>query len=135
MVHTGGKVFSHSRWLVVVEDENMTHKQGGLAPAESGDAPTGWTILAKNDSVVDIIDTLLDMPPHREFNKSELADHADVSRKSIHTHIDLLCHLDIVREVEDTVPTRYRFVPESDVSQALMRVDHAVNAAGPRAEE
>lgn len=113
----------------------MTTEQGELAPAESGDAPTGWSVLAKNDSVVDLIDTLLDMPPHREFNKSELAEHADVSRKSVHNHIDLLTHLDVVTEVEATVPTRYRFVPDSDVSQALMKLDSAVNAAGPNATE
>lgn len=111
----------------------MTADQPNLAPAESGDAPTGWAVLAKNNSVVDIIETLLDMPPTREFNKSELADHADVSRKSVHNHIDLLHELDIVQEIPETVPTRYQFVPESDVSQALMKLDSVVNAAGPNA--
>ena len=115
--------------------EEVKTEQGELAPAEAGDAPTGWAVLAKNDSVVDILDTLLDMLPHREFNKSELADHADVSRKSVHNHIDLLTHLDVVTEVEATVPTRYRFAPESDVAQALMKLDSAVNAAGPHATD
>lgn len=98
---------------------------------ETGDDLTGWAILARNDSVVEIIDTLLDMPARREFNKSELAELAGVSRKSVHTHIDLLVRVGIVTEVPDTTPTRYRFDPESDVAQHLMRLDGAVNAAGP----
>lgn len=105
------------------------------APEEAGNAPTGWGVIAKNDSVVDIIDTLLDMPPHREFNKSELADFADVSRKSVHNHIDLLLHLGIVTEVPETAPTRYRFNPDSDVAEALIRLDGAVNNTGPYSDE
>lgn len=107
----------------------------GDAPEEAGTVPTGWGVLAKNDSVVDIIDTLLDMPPHREFNKSELADLANVSRKSVHNHIDLLLHLEIVTAVPDTSPTRYRFNPDSDVAEALIRLDGAVNQAGPYSDE
>jgi hypothetical protein len=61
---------------------------------------TGWEVIAKNESVVNITDALLSMPPHREFNKTELADFADVSRKSVHTHFELLEQLDLITEVE-----------------------------------
>lgn len=104
-------------------------------PDEAGNVPTGWSVIAKNGSVVDIVDTLLGMPPHREFNKSELADFADVSRKSVHNHIDLLLHLEIVTEVPETAPSRYRFNPDSDVAEALIRLDGAVNTAGPFSDE
>lgn len=104
-------------------------------PEGSGERPTGWAVLAKNDSVVDILDTLLDMPPHREFNKSELAEFADVSRKSVHNHIDLLLHLELVEEVPETTPTRYRFNTDSEIARKLMQLDGAVNAAGPHAAE
>lgn len=111
----------------------MSNKGSGGAP--EGRLPkTGWEVIAKRDSVVDIIDALLDMPAQREFNKSELAEFSDVSRKSVHTHIHLLLDLGIITEVPDTVPTRYRFDPENDVAQALMRLDSAINAAGPHAE-
>lgn len=100
---------------------------------DAGEAPTGWGVIAKNDSVVEILDTLLDMPPHREFNKSELAEFADVSRKSVHNHIDLLLYLGIMTEVPETSPTRYRFNPENEVAEAFIRLDAAVNNAGPHA--
>lgn len=105
------------------------------APDESGELPTGWGVIAKNSSVVEIIDTLLDMPPNREFNKSELADFAGVSRKSVHNHIDLLLNLRIVTAVPETSPERYRFNPDGDVAQALIRLDGAVNNAGPYSGE
>ena len=104
-------------------------------PAEAGSVPTGWGIIAKNDSVVEIVDTLLDIPARREFNKSELAELSDVSRKSVHNHVDLLLHLEIIEEVPETIPTRYRFNPESPVAEAIMKLDSAVNATGPYAEE
>lgn len=104
-------------------------------PPEAGEAPTGWAILTKNQSVVEMIDTLLSLPPRREFHKTELAKLADVSRKSVHNHIDLLLELEIIIEVPDTVPQRYRFNPESDVSESLIKLDGAVNNAGPHAGE
>lgn len=105
------------------------------APEEAGNLPTGWSVIAKNDSVVEIIDTLLHIPPRREFNKSELAAVTDVSRKSVHNHIDLLLHLGIMTEVPETAPTRYRFNPDSEVAKALIRLDGAVNQAGPYSDE
>lgn len=98
------------------------------------DSPiTGWEVIASSDAVVAMVDSLLDLPQHREFNKSELAEFADVSRKSVHTHIDLLLHLDLVREVEGTTPTRYRFNSESEIAEQLIKLDAAVNNAGPHA--
>lgn len=102
---------------------------------EAGDVATGWTVIAKNDSVVDIVDTLLDMPQKREFNKSELSELAGVSRKSVHNHIDLLLQLGVVTEVPGTSPQRYRFDAESEVAEHLIRLDGAVNNAGPHVGE
>lgn len=112
----------------------MAESTSGAHRADVHNVPTGWKVIAKNDSVVEIIDTLLDMPPHREFNKSELADHAGVSRKSVHNHIDLLLQLDVVTEVPGTSPQRYRFNTESAVAETLIKLDGAVNNAGPHAE-
>lgn len=97
--------------------------------------PTGWLVLTKNESVPYIIDALLDASSHREFNQSELARAAGVSRQSVARHIDLLAGVDIVDRVEGTKPTRYRFNPESAVSEALIRLDGAMNAAGPQSSE
>lgn len=109
----------------------MSRGTDAAASTDVEEPTTGWKLIARNDSVVDVIDTLLDVPPRREFNKSELAEHADVSRKSVHSHIDLLVALEVLEEVPGTSPQRYRFDPQSPVSSALVRLDGAVNNAGP----
>lgn len=96
--------------------------------------PSGWLALAQNQSVVYIIDALLDLPAHREFNQTELAEHAGVSRKSVNRHIDLLEETDVIEPVPDTSPQRYRLNAESEVSEALFKLDGALNATGPHAD-
>lgn len=93
--------------------------------------PSGLMALLKNESIAYILDALLDAPPHREFNQSELARAAGVSRQTVSRHLDLLVGLGVMEEVEDTSPTRYRFDPDSEVSTALLRLEAAINAAGP----
>jgi hypothetical protein len=113
----------------------MTASNCQKSPDAGDDAvDTGWTVIADNPSMVAIIDTLLTLPENREFNKSELAGFADVSRRSVETHIDTLARLGVVREVPRSSPQRYRFDPESEVSKALIRLDGAVNRNGPFAE-
>ena len=94
---------------------------------------TGWLVLARQESAAKIVDALLDFPPHREFNQSELAEIAGVSRQSVHTHLDLLLDIGILEPVDGTSPRRYRFVPQNPVSEAIIRLDGAMNAAGPNA--
>jgi len=93
--------------------------------------PSGWLVLTKNESAAKVVDALLDLPPHREFNQSELADLAGVSRQSVRNHLDLLLGVNIITPVEHTSPQRYRFNPESEVSQAIIHLDGAMNGAGP----
>ncbi len=92
--------------------------------------PSGWLALTKNESVSMMIDALLDLPPHREFNQTELANMADVSRQSVNRHIDLLAGLGIIEHVEGTSPRRYRFDTDNPVSEALIRLDGAISTAG-----
>lgn len=87
-------------------------------------------MLTRHQSVAYIIDALLDLPSHREFNQKELASHAGVSRKSVGRHIDLLETAGVVERIPNTAPTRFRFDPESDVSQAIIEIDGAMNAVG-----
>lgn len=58
-----------------------------------------------------------------------------MSRQSVARHLDLLLTVDVVEPVEGTSPQRYRFDPESPVSKALIRLDGAMNAAGPTAND
>jgi hypothetical protein len=41
----------------------------------------------------------------------------------------------LISEVEGTTPTRYRFNTESEVAEQLIKLDAAVNNAGPHAGE
>ena len=95
-----------------------------------GEHPTGWLVLTRYESIPYIIDALLDLPPRREFNQSELAELADVSRQSVNRHIDLLIEVGIIEPVEETSPQRYRFDERNDVSRALIQLDGAMNAEG-----
>lgn len=95
--------------------------------------PSGWLLLTKHDSVPIIIDALLCLPPRKEFNKTELADHAGVSRQSVTNHIDLLLDLDVLEAVPDSSPTRYR-MPRSSVVEELFELNSALNAAGMETE-
>lgn len=96
--------------------------------------PTGWLVLTRNESVAYIVDALLDLSPMREFNQSELARMAEVSRQSVNRHLDLLIGIGIIEPVDDTKPQRYRFNPESPVSEALIQLDGAMNQAGQALE-
>ena len=92
--------------------------------------PSGWIALTKNESVPYVVDALLNLPPRREFNQSELAELAGVSRQSVSRHLDLLLQTEIVEPVEGTSPQRYRFDEASAVSEALIQLDGAMNAVG-----
>lgn len=106
----------------VQEAENMKHSRY--------EHPSGWLLLTRHESVQLILDGLLSYPPYREFNKTELADHAGVSRQSVSNHIDLLLTLNIIEEVEGTSPQRYRFNEESSVSQGIIDLNGRINAVG-----
>jgi len=91
--------------------------------------PSGFLYLTQHESVPILIDALLDLPPGREFNKTEFADHAGVTRQTVSNYIDLLQEVDIVEEVPNTSPRRYRLA-ESEVVQELFEFNSALNASG-----
>lgn len=77
-----------------------------------------------------MIDALFDLQPHREFNQTELAELAGVSRQSVGQHLELLLEIGVIEPVANTSPQRYRFEEKSSVSEAIIRLDGAMNAAG-----
>jgi hypothetical protein len=91
--------------------------------------PSGILHLFQHESVPILLDALLTLPPGREFNKTELADHAGVTRQTVGNYIDLLLETDVVEEVPTTSPRRYR-VARSDVVEELFELNSALNAAG-----
>lgn len=100
---------------------------------QRGRTPSGWIRLTRNDSVNRIIDALLDAPSTREYNKSELAEKAGVHRKSVGRNIDLLVEVGVVEESTEGHNT-YRLNAKSDVTQAIMELDGAMNRAGPHGD-
>jgi len=92
--------------------------------------PSGWLYLTQHDAVPILVDALLDLPPNREFNKTELAEHAGVTRQTVGNYVDLLLETELVEEVPNTSPRRYR-VADSDVVRELFELNSALNNVAP----
>lgn len=92
--------------------------------------PSAWLQLTDNQTLPLIVDALLDSPPGREFNKTELGEHAGVSRESVRKYIDTLLEFAIVEEVAETTPQRYRLNDEGKATRALFELQSALNAEG-----
>lgn len=90
---------------------------------EGEDVRSGWRSVTGKPSVSKLIDALLDLPSHREFNKSELAELADVSRNSVGAHADLLVELGLIQQVDHA--NRYRVNPDSEVFRLATQLDAA----------
>jgi hypothetical protein len=117
------------------DSEPMSESTSGH-PAEDTDTkearlenPSGVLYLFQHESVPILLDAILTLPPGREFNKTEFADHAGVTRQTVSNYIGLLLETDVVEEVPNTSPRRYR-VAKSDVVQELFELNSALNAAG-----
>lgn len=123
IIHTGGLCRSMSETTPRNNASDRDVKQARL------DNPSGLLHLTQHESVPILLDAILDLPPGREFNKSEFADHAGVTRQTVGTYIDLLIEVEIVEEVPNTTPQRYR-VAVSDVVEALFELNSALNATG-----
>jgi len=91
--------------------------------------PSGVLYLFQHESVPILLDAILTLPPGREFTKTELADHAGVTRQTVSKYTDLLLETDIVEEIPNSSPRRYR-VAKSTVVQELFELNSALNASG-----
>lgn len=91
--------------------------------------PSGVLYLMGHESVPILLDALLDLSPGREFNKTELAHHAGVTRQTVGNYVGLLLEVEVIEEVPGTSPQRYRLA-ESSVVEELHELNSALNAAG-----
>jgi predicted AAA+ superfamily ATPase len=91
--------------------------------------PSGWLYLTQHDAIPILVDALLDLPPNREFNKTDLAEHAGVTRQTVGDYTDLLLEVELIKQVPNTSPRRYR-VADSNVVQELFELNSALNNAG-----
>jgi hypothetical protein len=90
--------------------------------------PSGWLELSDGEGLPFVIDALLDAPPGREFNKTELGDRAGFTRETVRSYIDRLVELGIVEKVPDTDPQCYRLNKDGRVTQEVFDLNSAVNA-------
>jgi len=91
--------------------------------------PTGVLHLFGHESVPILLDTVLTMPPRREFTKTEFADMAGVTRQTVSRYVDLLVDVEIFEEVPNSSPQRYR-VADSVVVEELFELNSAIGATG-----
>ena len=91
--------------------------------------PSGWFYLTQHDAIPILVDALLDLPPNREFNKTELAEHAGVTRQTVGNYTDLLLEVELIEEVPNTSPRRYQ-VADSNVVRELFELNSALNNVG-----
>lgn len=90
--------------------------------------PSGWLELTRHEGVPVIVDALLDLPPGREFNKTELAEFAGVTRQTVGKYADLLLAVEVIERVPETSPQRYRLA-DGEVVEAIFTLNAAVNDA------
>jgi len=88
--------------------------------------PSGWMELSRYETLVLIIDTLLESSPSREFTHGELARQSGSSEKSVENHIDSLVRLGVVNKLEDREPTRYTLNDKSPITQKLYELNLTV---------
>lgn len=88
------------------------------------DHPSGLLYLLQHESIPILPDAILELPPGREFNKIEFAVPAGVTRQIISTYIHHLLEVDILEEVPNTSPQRYRMA-QSNIVAELFEVNYA----------
>jgi len=89
--------------------------------------PSGFLYLTQHESIPILVDALLDLPPGREFNKTEFANHAGVTRQTVSNYLNVLLEMELVEEVTNTSPQRYQ-VASSDIVGELFAFNSALNA-------
>ena len=89
--------------------------------------PSGFLALTKHESIPILIDALLDLPPGREFTKTELAEHAGLTRQTVSNYITELQEFELIEPVPNTSPQRYQLA-ESAVVEQLFTFNSVLNA-------
>lgn len=104
------------------ESADMTTKEQRLA------YPSGWLYLCQHESVHLMIDALVQVDPRKEFNQTELAEFAGVSRQSVRRHIDKLVECGVVTETAGG--RRYHYNLDSPVGQLIAELNTELTAIG-----
>lgn len=96
-------------------------------------AQSGWLYLCQHESVHQMIDTLVQVDPRKEFKQTELAEFAGVSRQSVCRHIDKLVECGVVTETAGR--RRYHYNLDSPVGQLITELNAELTAIGAERTE
>lgn len=88
--------------------------------------PSGWMTLARYETNVVIIDTLIQELPNQRFTVSELSDHSGASERSIHKHIDDLDELGIVDKIPDDDNPQYQLNQQNPIVKDVYNLNNTV---------
>lgn len=89
--------------------------------------PSGWMELARYETLVLVIDALLESNPNREYTEQELAEQSGCSKKSVDEHLESLVRLGVVNKLEGRVPPRYSLNEKSPITQGLYDLNLTVS--------
>jgi len=88
--------------------------------------PSGWMELTRYETLVLVVDALLESNPAREFTTEEVASVAGTSTRSVEEHIGSLIRLGMVEELEDRDPERYTLNEKSPITQQIYELNKTV---------
>lgn len=88
--------------------------------------PSGWMEVARYETLVLLIDALLESSPSREFTPWELSQETGSTDKSIERHLGTLVDLGMVEKLESRDPVRYRLNQRNPVTQRLFELNTTV---------
>jgi len=88
--------------------------------------PSGWMELSRYETLVLVIDALLESSPNREFTIPELASASGSSERSVDNRIDSLARLGVVEKLEDREPERYQLNEKSPITQKIFELNKIV---------
>lgn len=88
--------------------------------------PSGWMELARYETLVLIIDALLESSPSREYTLEELGDEAGPSDKSIEGHLDKLVKFGVIERLDRHPDDRYSLNAHSPITQKLYELNITV---------
>jgi len=88
--------------------------------------PSGWMEVSRYETLVLVIDALLESPSAREFTPEELGEEAGSTDKSVEKHLDKLVNLGVINKLENRDPVRYSLNEYSPITQKLYELNTTV---------
>lgn len=90
--------------------------------------PSGWMEITRYETLVLVVDALLEAPGAREYTQKELASKAGTAEKSVDNHISTLVDIGVLQKLEkDREEARYTLNNQSPITHKLYELNDTVN--------